>query len=34
VNVATLAAEDNHALVHEEVRCNDYSPRLFSWDIF
>jgi len=34
VNVATLAAEDNHALVHEEVRCSDYSLRLFSWDVF
>jgi hypothetical protein len=34
VKVATLAAEDNRALVDEEVRCSDYSLRLFSLDIF
>ena len=34
LKVTTLAAEDNHALVQEEVRCDDYSLRLFSWDIF
>jgi hypothetical protein len=34
VTVATLPAEDNHALVDEEVRCSDYSLRLFTLDIF
>ncbi len=34
VRVATLAAEDNRALVDEELRCSDYSLRLFSLDIF
>ena len=34
VNVRTVPAEDNRALVNEEVRCNDYSLRLFSLDIF
>jgi len=27
--VRTIPAEDNHALVDEDVRCNDYSFRLF-----
>jgi hypothetical protein len=27
--VATIPAEDNHALVNEVVRCNDYSLRIF-----
>ncbi len=34
VTVRTIPAEDNRALVDEEVRCNDYSPRLFSLDLF
>ena len=34
VKVATLAGEDNRALVDEEVRCSDYSLRLFSLDVF
>jgi hypothetical protein len=29
MKVATLPAEDNRALVDEDVRCNDYSLRLF-----
>jgi hypothetical protein len=29
VKVETIPAEDNHALVNEAVRCNDYSLRLF-----
>lgn len=34
VKVATLPAEGDRALVDEEVRCADYSLRLFSLDIF
>jgi hypothetical protein len=34
VKVETLPAEDNHALVDEQVRCSDYSLRLLPWDIF